>query len=136
MEPHPAFYLGAAIFFASAILFIGVVFAKGGSKRSKQIGVIIAVVRGEHGKTGRRLLIGSFGGVVLGALVLFAGVAANDVKREKLCQAKCVEAGHTRGTIGPSVGMNMTRRNTAAFVACTCTGGPGASIELQADSLR
>ena len=135
MAPHPAFVVGVAIFLASTAVFIGAVFAKGGWKRSKQIGVVIALVRGEHGKAARRVAIGSFAGVILGGLVTFAGVAAEDVAREKRCQARCVEAGQPRGKIGPSIEQNMTRRNTAAFLACTCSGGAGPSIELHADSL-
>ncbi len=135
MAPHPAFVVGVAIFFVSTAVFIGAVFAKGGWKRSRQIGVILALVRGEHGKAARTVAIASFGGVILGGLVTFAGVAAEDVAREKRCQARCVEAGQLRGVIGPSIEQSMTRRNTAAFLACTCTGGAGPPTELHADGL-
>ena len=66
---------------------------------------------------------------------MFAGVAADDVARERRCQAHCVEAGHPRGVIGPSMERNMLRRNQPAFVACTCKGGAGPELQLPADSL-
>ena len=135
MPLHPMFLVGLAIFFASAATFMGFVFSKGGWKRSKQIGIMVALVRGEHGKSSRALTLGSFAGIILGVLCLFSGVAATDVAREKRCQARCLEMGHPRGAIGPSVQMSMTRRNTAAFLACTCSGGAGPSVELHADSL-
>jgi hypothetical protein len=135
MPLHPAFIIGLVIFFTSAALFMGIVFSKGGWNRSKQFGVMASLIRGEHGPVNRWLTFASFAGIVLGTLTLFAGVAANDVAREKRCQARCVEAGHTRGVIGPSIQQSMTRRNTPAFVACTCTGGSGPEIELRADSL-
>lgn len=135
MAPHPVFFVGLVIFFLCAATFMGLVFAKGGWSKSKQFGVLAELLRGEHGAFSRWLLIGSFLGGILGALVLFAGVAANDVAREKRCQARCLEAGHPRGVIGPSMEQSMTRRNSAAFVACTCTGGSGPPIELRADSL-
>jgi len=135
MALHPVFLAGVAIFFASGLLFMGLVFAKGGANRSKQLGVMLALVRGEHGPLNRQLAIGSFAGIILGALCCFAGVAAQDVAREKRCQAKCVEVGHLRGKIGPSSQQSMTRRGRAAFVACVCSGGAGPPIELQADSL-
>ncbi len=135
MRPHPVFIVGVAIFFLSAVAFLGILFAKGGWKRSKQFGVIVALFRGEHGTFSRWLMIGSFLGIVFGALVQFAGVAANDVARENLCQARCVAAGYPRGTIGPSMEQNMARRNSPAFVACNCTGGTLPPLELHADSL-
>ncbi len=135
MAPHPVTVVGVAIFFFSAAVFMGVVFSKGGRKRSKQLGVLMALVRGEHGVVSRVMTIASLGGVIVGMLALFAGVAANDLAREKRCQARCVEAGHRRGMIGPSMEQSMTRRNSAAFVACTCSGGESPALELRADSL-
>lgn len=114
---------------------MGIVFAKGGWNRSKQFAVIAALVRGQHGAFSRTVAIGSFAGIIFGALLLFAGVAAEDVAREKRCAAHCLQAGHPRGIIGPSMAQSMTRRNSAAFLACTCTGGAGPAIEVHADSL-
>lgn len=135
MPLHPVFIAGLVIFFISAATFMGVIFSKGGWNRSKQFGVMAALWRGEHGATSKRVMLLSFAGIIFGMLTLFSGAAANDVAREKRCQAKCLEAGHLVGKIGPSSEMSMTRRNTAAFVACTCTGGAGPAVELRADSL-
>jgi hypothetical protein len=111
------------------------VFAKGGFSKSRQLPVLIALVRAEHGRAARWLTLGSLVGLVLGGLFLFAGISADDLAREKRCQRRCVEEGHPRGVIGPSSQQSMTRRNSAAFVACLCSGGPGRPIELRADSL-
>ncbi len=135
MTPHPVFLVGAGICVVSFLTLFVLVASKGGLSKSKQIGTLMALFRGEHGKPSKRLTVGSFVGLGLGMLCIFAGVAANDVAQENRCQARCLEAGHTRGKIGPSVEMSMTRRNSAAFLACTCTGGVGAALELHADEL-
>lgn len=127
------FFVGGGLFFAFGAILFGLVFAKGGWRTWNQVGVIVDLVRGKFGRFNRWLTIGSFIGIFLGAMALYSGVAAIDVAREKRCQTRCVERGHARGVIGPSVEMSMTRRNSAAFVACTCLGGEGPSIELHAD---
>ncbi len=132
---HPAFFAGLAILFLSGITFLVILFGNGGWNRSKQFGVIVSVARGDFGKTNRRLMFASLGGVVLGMLVLFSGVAAEDEARARRCSNRCVQEGHTYGKLGPSVEMSMNRRNSPAFLACTCAGGPLAPVELRADSL-
>ncbi|GEM_PF-1457678 len=132
---HPAFFAGLAIFFLSGITFMVILFSNGGWLRSKQFAVIASLARGDLGQTNRRLTFASLIGVAIGMMVTFSGVAAEDAARVRRCSARCVQEGHVYGKIGPSIEMSMSRRNSPAFLACTCSGGPSEPIELHADSL-
>jgi hypothetical protein len=133
MTENVLFGAGVLIFFASGATFMGVLFANGGVKRSKQFGVLAALWRGDHGSGARRLLTFSLAGLVAGALTLFSGVGVMDAARTKRCQAKCQVAGHPVAKIGPSSEKDPPQSKRAAFVACLCSGGPGQPVEFRAD---
>jgi hypothetical protein len=123
--------IGVVLFFGGGLVFLALLFASGGTARSRQFAVIAELLDGRRGRGKRRLVLAALLLMATGAISLFAGVAAMDARRANHCQDYCTASGFERGTIGPS----QDRRPESRFVACTCSGGIAEPLERRADTL-
>lgn len=103
--------------------------------KSRQLAAAGHLASGRAGPGKRVLFFIAVALLVVGALLSFAGVAASDARRTRVCTETCIAKGHRRGVIGPSKEKHPQRPSAAAFVACACTGGTAPPVELRADSL-
>jgi hypothetical protein len=131
----PLTIAGFVLFFGGGATFMGVLFSSGGGRKSQQFRVLGELWRGQHGPGKRRAARLGLLAVVVGALLLMAGVSAGDRERARRCEAHCAASGLS-GRIGPSSEAHPTRKGAAAFVACICEGAGGARQESRADDLR
>jgi hypothetical protein len=123
--------IGVALFFGGGLLFLVLLIANGAAARSRQFAVIGELLDGRRGRNKRRLVFAALLLMAAGAISLFAGVAAMDARRARLCQDYCAVSGYQHGAIGPS----QDRRPESRFVACTCSGGISEPLERRADAL-
>jgi len=131
----PLFLVGIALFFGGGVTLMGVLFSSGGASKSRQLGVLAALLRGEHGGARRALTRASLAMLALSLPVTFSAVAAGDRQRAAACRQTCARLGYTAGVIGPSQARNPQRPGLPAFVACRCVGGRADDTELRADDL-
>jgi len=123
--------LGASLLAAGGLGLLGLLFASGGWRRSRQFAILGQLWSGALG-SGRRLLVQlSLAAAVAGAALCFAGVASMDAERARGCHDHCIALGFEQGSIGPSVDRSPSGR----FVACTCSADAIAPLELRADAI-
>jgi hypothetical protein len=130
--PSAMLLIGVAIFGASVFLILGLLVAHGGANKMRQFAVLGDLLAGRHGARMRGLLIGAFGGLVVGALTSFAAVAINDAAQAGQCQSICVERGFEKGTIGLSTRLNDRGRS---YKICRCSGGGATDQEIDLSEL-
>lgn len=134
MPTHPLFVAGAAITAVAFVTFATILFSKGGFHRMRQLGVMSALLKGEHGSGARLVFVGSLLAMMVGSCLVFAGVGAGDAARLDACEARCDELGYPQYRIGPNSDRDDADRSTW-FVACICEGGDRAPTELRAGDL-
>tara|TARA_R110002096_G_scaffold143328_5_gene299418 strand:+ start:70946 stop:71335 length:390 start_codon:yes stop_codon:yes gene_type:complete len=123
--------IGAALFFAGGLVFAGLLFASGGTQRSRQFEVLGQLFGGRLGQRKRALAVGSLVIAGAGAITCFAAIALMDGARAERCRDYCTNSDFVDGTIGPS----LDRSKAGRFVACTCTAPDKPPLEVRADSL-
>lgn len=128
----PMLLIGVGIFGASVFLVLGLLVAHGGANKMRQFAVLGDLFAGRHGVRMRGLLIGAFGGLVVGALTCFAAVAINDAAQARQCQSICVARGYEKGTISLSTRLNDRGRS---YKICRCSGGTQAEQEIDLSEL-
>jgi hypothetical protein len=126
--------LAAAAGVIALLVLLGSV---GALAKSEQLSAIGTLASGRAGSKKRMILSIALAAIVVGTCSSFAGVAASDAAREAACGKSCAAKGYSKGEIGPSVAHDPTNPKRAAFVACTCRGGPAPDpLETRADSLE
>ncbi len=134
MPSHPVFFAGGAIVAFAFVAFATILFSHGGFNRARQLGVILKLLRGEHGNGTRLGFVASVLGLILGACLLFSGVAAQDRARAEACAERCRALGYPSHRMGPNTNRIETDRTTW-YLACICEGPDREPTELRADRL-
>jgi hypothetical protein len=130
----PPVMAGVALFFAGSLLFCVQLFRHRGIAKGAQLRVLGELFSGAHGPQPRAHMRLGVLMVAVGAVFLFAGVAASDRERARRCDAHCRAAGFRAARIGPNADRDPKDRSTW-FVACICEGGEGAPLEVDANGL-
>ncbi len=115
------------------IVLMGLMFSSGGGAKSRQFAVVDQLSSGHHGRRKRVALFVSFGLIVFGSCGAFAGVAADDARRNEACVHTCTERDYAKATVRLSEQRDPDGRS---FNACVCEDGPEPGpLELRADDL-
>lgn len=135
---HPA-YLAPGLVLAALgfCLFFALLASQGAMAKSKQLAAMGELASGRAGKTKKLLFTCALIALGVGACATFGGVAANDSKRRKACEATCRDRGYEKGAIRGSEKSDPKARGRSLFVACACERGPAPDpLELKADDLE
>lgn len=111
------FLVGVLLFFLGASCVFVVLARAGALAKSKQLGALTRVLRGEAGPREQRVLRGALIVMIIGACLLFMAVGRMDAAARSACDRACREWGLHGGRIGPSRTSDRPQR------ACLC--GPG-----------
>lgn len=123
--------VGVSLFFAGTLALMVLMFANGGTRKSRQFVVLGEIWSGKLGKRRRLLVRSALLLTTSGAFLCFAAVAGMDAARASRCQQYCLTAGYIEGNIGPST----DRTREARFVACRCMAPDRPTLELRADAI-
>jgi hypothetical protein len=118
-------------------LMFGLLASVGALSKSKQLSAFGALLSGRAGTARQLLFFLGIATMALGSCGAFAGVAISDAGRARACEQFCRSRGYARGSLGPSRASDPKYPGRAAFVACTCAGGPAPDpLETRAADLR
>ena len=123
---------GAAIaMLGFALLFVQLA-AAGALAKSKQIGAMQDMASGKAGSGNKLLLSVAIALMFFGSCGAFAGVAASDSGRRKVCKESCVARGYTEGKITASSKPLPPAERRAQGPICLCSGGGQDPVEIEA----
>jgi hypothetical protein len=125
--------IGAALFGGGFITLFIVLGTQNALAKSRQLEALGRVGSGKAGCGPQIALLCGAMAMGGGACACFAGIAVGDAGRARACKEECIRRGHPTGTIQGSKEKDGGRHK---FVACMCSGGSGAPVELRADDLR
>lgn len=137
---NAAMLVGFGFFALGFVVLFGLLASEGALNKSKQFGAFGRISSGKAGRGKRISFFLGLSSIILGAIVLFSGVAANDRRQRELleqsCKKTCQERGYTDIELRNSTAKDPNNSKRPAFRACVCKGGPAPDpLEIDTQTL-
>jgi len=119
--------VGVVTFGVSVLTTLALLFANGGTNKSRQFAVLSDIFSGRCGIRTRVTLVAAMCGLAVGAIVSYTAVAISDGAQIHRCQAACVSIGFDAGRIRLSQDTSATR---SKLKVCGCFSQQGNQTEI------
>lgn len=127
-------FVGIGMAFVGFAAFAGTLFSSGGAAKSEQFRVMGEVMSGRRGVGRKRVMTAGLLLCALGALTLFAGVAAHDAGRGERCRTWCTRQGYPRSVLR-RVEEPVASGRSVVYFGCVCERDDGATTQTRANDL-